>query len=95
MASSLLGVLVHLARTIFRPFLDEKTCFLLVFSFIMVVHADKIGLEQKKKRKNPKISGKKILDRGLNPRNSSPTATVVYLYFVTCMYFEIYIFYIS
>ena len=95
MASSLLEVLVHVARTVLGSFWMKKYVFyLFFFSFNNVVHADKIGLEQKK-RKNPKISGKKILDRGLNPRSSSPTATMVYLHFAICMYFEIFIFYIS
>ena len=71
----------------FKQFLDEKICFLFVFSFNNVVHADKIGLEQKKTKKSKNYK-KKNLDRDLNPRTHSPTATVVYLHFVICMYFE-------
>ena len=79
MASSLLEVLVHVARTVLGSFWMKKYVFYLFFSLNNVV---------------PKISGKKILDRGLNPRSSSPTATMVYLHFAICMYFEIFIFYI-
>ena len=52
MASSLLEVLVHVARTILGSFWMKKYVFYLFFSFNNVVHADKIGLEQKKTKKS-------------------------------------------